>query len=84
MSSQEFEVMAAEVLHEFSQTVCVRAQFACQPICQVCGLGKPVHITRWGTVLMACSGCIAKERARFDEYCLAQEALDDTEPDWWP
>lgn len=81
MTSKDFEVMAADVLYEFSQTPCVQAQFGCQPICQVCGLKRPVHITRFGTVLTACSGCIAKEREEFYEHCREQERLD-AENDW--
>lgn len=81
MPSSEFEKMASDVLYEFSQTVCVQARFGCQPICQVCGIGKPVHITRWGEVLVACMDCICKERERFNEHCRQQDLLDE-ETDW--
>lgn len=83
MPSNEFEKMASDVLYEFSQSLCVKAIRACQPICQVCGVGKPVYITRFGTVKAACSECIIKEREEFYEHCRREEERDEgEEPDW--
>lgn len=83
MPSSDFEKMAADALYESTKNPCVKAIRACQPICQICGIGKAVYINRFGNVKASCHECIIKEREKFYEYCREQDSLDEgEEPDW--